>query len=134
MNFSDATKAMRSYFHGEWGGLTPVAYDDVPFEKPDEEPWVRFTIRHNEGYQASIGNPGSNRHRREGVIFAQVFTPEGNASKNAREFADTIMSMFIGVNHEGIHFHNVVPREIGNDGLGWYQINVSISFWYDQIA
>lgn len=134
MNFTDATKAMRAYFHAEWNDASPVAYDDVPFDKPDGEPWVRFTIKHNEAAQASIGSPGSNRHRRYGMVIAQIFTPEGTGSINARAFADTVMLMFIGKNLDGIHFYNTISREIGPDGSGWYQINVAASFWYDQIA
>lgn len=134
MNFTEATASMRRFFDANWPHDVPVAYDDVSFSKPDAEPWVRLTIKHNEGFQASVGDPGNNRHRREGIIVAQIFSPEGDASKTARELADSAADIFIGATDNGIHFYNTVAREAGNDGMGWYQINVTASFWYDRIA
>jgi hypothetical protein len=134
MNYETAIAAMRSYFDAEWNNATPVAYDDVPFTIPQNETWVRFNISHADGYQASIGSPASNRFRREGLIVAQVFQPQGQASKDARQKADLIVSAFLGVENSGIHYYDVQVREIGNDGAGYYQINVLIYFRYDHIA
>ena len=133
MNFSEATAVMRRYFADQWDNETDVAYDDAEFTKPDDA-WVRFSIKHNEGFQASAGDPGNNRQRREGILSVQVFAPEGDASKEARRLADLAADAFIGITHEGISFYDTNAREIGNDGHGWYQINVTVSFRYDRIA
>jgi hypothetical protein len=134
MNYENATKAIRSFFAAKWGSTTKVAYDDVPFDIPDNETWVRFNIKHVDGYQASIGAPSHNRQRREGFIIAQVFQPQGKGSLDARKKADLIVGHFFNAQTSGIIFHDVHAKEIGNDGAGWYQINVLIKFRYDHIA
>lgn len=134
MSYETATKNIRAFFATKWGNTTKVAYDDVPFTTPNGETWVRFHIKHVDGYQASIGSPSSNRQRREGIIFAQVFQPQGQGSTDARKKADLIVGHFLNQSASGILFHDVHAKEIGNDGAGWYQINVLIKFYYDHIA
>lgn len=134
MNLEAATAAMRKYFDGVWNDPDTVSYDDAPFTKPKNKTWVRFNIQHADGYQASIGSPGSNRFRSEGLIVAQVFQPQGKASKEARQKADQIIEAYRGTDNSGIHYFDVQPKEVGNDGAGWYQINVLIYFRYDHIT
>lgn len=134
MNYEAATAAIRAYFAAEWANDTPVAYDDMPFNVPNNQTWVRFNVSHVDGYQASIGSPSNNRFRRDGLIVAQVFQPAGKASKNARQKADKIVNAYLGKDNSGIHYYDVQMREIGSDGAGWYQINVLIYFRYDHIA
>lgn len=133
MNYSEATKAMQFYFKTSWNGLTKIAYDDVAFTPPNET-WVRLTVKHADGYQATAGDPGNNRHRRTGTIFVQVFQPQNKAAQDALIKADIAASLFIGKDLLGIHFSDTSIREIGNDGQGFYQINVTSQFRYDQIA
>ena len=132
MNYDTAIKTIRAFFATAWGNTTPVAYDDVSFTPPPQT-YVRFNISHFDGFQASIGSPTNNRHRRVGLINAQVFQPQGQASKDARLKADLIVSAFLGKDVSGITFYDVQAKEIGNDG-SYYQINVLIYFRYDHIA
>lgn len=133
MNLETAVATMRAYFDAQWGGLTPVAYDDVEFDIPNGETWVRLSIKHSHGYQASMGSPGSNRFRSVGALFIQVFAPEGNASKDARQKADAALEIFRGLTYQDINFYDVYAKEIGNAD-GWYQINVIANFRYDHIT
>ncbi|PSL23475.1 phage tail terminator-like protein [Dyadobacter jiangsuensis] len=134
MSYESAVAAIRNAFKIAWGATTKVAYDDVKFDIPNSETWVRLKIAHVDGYQASIGSPSSNKFRREGLITAQIFQPQGNASKDARKKADLIIPIFQGKQISGITFYDVQAREIGNDGAGWHQINVLSKFYYDVIA
>lgn len=134
MNFATAPAAIKAMFATAWGNTTKVIYDDESASPPDSDPWVRFNIRHVDGFQASMGDPGNNRHRRIGNITAQVFVPQGNASIQASQLAQQAADIFIGVTYQGITFTNTVAREIGNDGKGFYQINVTTSFRYDDLT
>ncbi len=133
MNYEAATAAMRAFFAGVIGSA-PTVYDDLPFEIPKNQTWVRLNIGHADGFQSSIGAPSKNRFRRNGLITAQVFQPSGKASKEARQKADQIVNAYLGRDDAGIHYYDVQAREIGDDGAGWYQINVLIYFRYDHIA
>ncbi|WP_138476164.1 phage tail terminator-like protein [Dyadobacter bucti] len=133
MNYEIAVKTIRKIFSDAWGDTTKVAYDDVKFDIPTTT-WVRFNISHYDGNQASIGSPGSNKFRRYGLIAAQVFQPQGQGSLDARKKVDLIIPIFQGKQISGITFYDVQAREIGNDGAGWYQVNVLSKFYYDTIA
>lgn len=134
MNMQGAVAAMRSLFKTAWGNTTAIAWPDVSFTPPDGAAWVRFTERHDDGYQASIGAPGNNRQRRTGFVIIQVFVPQGKGGTSCRPLADQAVLAFVNQTVQGIHFNDVHAREVGNDGHGWYQINVYARFYYDQIA
>ena len=138
MNYKDAIAAMRLYFENYWKvavvPAVPVAYDDKKFTKPTKKPWVRFTIQHADGFQASIGAPSSNFFRRRGIITAQIFCPEDDGSVEARKLADFVVEAYIGKDIPGFLYYDVTIVEVGNDNAGWYQINVKVNFEYDNIA
>jgi hypothetical protein len=133
MNFDQAEAQIRKHFDTQWSGLTAIAWPDLPFDKPDDETWVRFDARENDGFQNTIGDPGNNAFRHTGIVTIQVFQPQGQASKDARDKAQKAIEAFQGMDVNGIHFFNVQARQVGND-RGWYQINVLASFRYDEIT
>lgn len=134
MNFATAPASIRAFFATAWGSTTDVIYDDQAKDIPNNAPWVRLSIRHIEGYQASMGDPNNNRYRRIGSVTAQVFVPQGGASVQASQLAQQAAEIFTGATYLGIAFSNTVAREIGADGKGFYQINVISEFRYDDIT
>lgn len=135
MNLSQAEAQIRSFFNTGWNDLTPVAWPDIEFSPPSDKTWVRFDCREIDGFQASMGAPGSNRFRHTGVVTIQVFQPAGQGSVDARAKASAALDIFMGEQTSGgIRFFNVQARQVGNDDNGWYQINVLASFQYDQIT
>lgn len=134
MNFGSAEAAIIKFFDTGWGDLTKVAWPDSSFDPPSDETWVRFKCQENAGRQSSMGSPGSNRFRHMGIITIQVFQPEDQNSKDAREKADAALAIFMGNSTQGIYFYEATARQVGNDDRGWYQINVNVSFRYDQIT
>lgn len=134
MDFKAARDTVRAMFHTAWGTTTKVSWPDVHFTIPNNETWIRFDMKHNEGYQASAGSPGSNRFRREGVITIQVFAPEGDGANDAADKADAVADIFIGKTENGIQYYDTTSRDVGNDENGFFQINVTTKFKYDRIT
>ena len=135
MNFKEAEAELRSFFNTGWGGETAVAWPDTEFKPPSNESWVRFDCRENDGFQASAGSPGNNRFRHTGFVTIQIFQPSGKASVEARDLAVLALSIFMGnQTSNGIAFKNVQGRQVGNDGNGYYQINVLAEFFYDELT
>jgi hypothetical protein len=135
MNFTQAEAEIRSFFKTAWAGQTEIAWPDVEFDRPNDQTWVRFNCAENAGFQASMGSIGSNRFRHLGVVTIQVFQPEGQGSKDARAKANNALGAFMGAETTNdIHFFDVAANQIGNDGSGYYQINVTASFRYDEIT
>ena len=133
MKFGAAEAAIRGYFNTGWGSTTPIAWPDLTFTPPNAT-WVRFSMKNDDGFQASMGDPGNNRHRRIGTVFIQVFQPQGQASTDARAKADKAADIFLANTLTGVLFKNVNARDIGPDGNGFYQWNVTANFQYDRLT
>jgi hypothetical protein len=133
MNFKTAEATLRNHFATQWGSTTQIAWPDVQFTPPNAT-WVRFSMKHNDGFQASIGAPTNNMFRRRGIVYIQIFQKEGQGSTDARTKADLAADIFIGQTIQGIRFGDVVARDIGADGNGWYQWQVAAQFEYDRIT
>lgn len=131
MNFAEAEQAVREFFETGWASLTPIAWPDVSYQ-PGDVTWVRFVMTNNIGTQASTGGL-TNRFRRRGIVAIQVFAPEGDAGRDAAAKADTAADIFLANNLDGITFQNINAKQIGSDGSGWYQWNVTAEYYYDRI-
>lgn len=125
---------MRNFFNTAWGSTTSIAWDDVSFIPPSNATWVRCTIKHFDGYQASIGSYGANNQRRTGAVVIQIFAPQNKASEDARDKADLAITAFTNGSVDGILFLDVHAEEIGADSHGYYQINVIANFQYDDVG
>lgn len=135
MNVQTAINTMRGFFSTQWGAKSTILWgQDDPTPIPNDDEWVRFNILHSEGPQVSIGSPGSNRFRRFGVITLQIFQKEGKYGTPALTLANDAMGIYTGTTDSDIIYRNPILREVGNDGHGWYQINVVINFQYDEIT
>ncbi len=133
--FAEAVIAMESTFKAAWGVKSPVVYGgDAPEKPADDQAWVRFNIKHSDGGQATMGAPSANRFRQIGLIIIQIFSPEGKYAIRAKELANDAIEIYQGLQQSGITYQKVRPDEIGNDGHGYYQINVIAEFYYDTIT
>jgi hypothetical protein len=81
-----------------------------------------------------MGSPSSNRFERQGIITIQVFTKQGENSVPAITLANEILKLYEGVENSGILYYDAFVKEIGDDGRGWYQINVLTGFKYSEIT
>lgn len=133
MSFVTAENDVQGWFNTKWNGLTPIAWPDVDFNHPNQT-WVRFNMKNNLGFQASAGSPDSNMYRRTGVVTIQVFQKENKGGTDARAKANAAANYFLDNDLSGYEFYNVNAREIGNDGHGWYQWNVTAEYRYDIIT
>jgi hypothetical protein len=131
MDFKTATIAMRKYFSDNFTGCQIAIPDQA---KEYTTSWCRFNILHSTGYQASMGSPTANRFERQGIITIQIFIPQGDNTVTATDFATTILKLYEGVENSGVLYYNAYAKEVGNDGRGWYQINVLTEFKYSEIT
>lgn len=133
--YIEAVTSMQGFFNTGWDSATPIVWgEDDATPTPSEQAWVRFNITHNDGGQATMGSPNSNRFRHFGIITVQVFYPQGNFGIEARNLANNVLELYQGAEQDGIYYYDVRANEIGNDSFGWYQINVVIEFRYDNIT
>lgn len=140
MNLDEAEADIRKFFAAAWAAAFPsstplIAWPDIEFTIPENKTWLRFNCQENGGQQVAMGDPGNNRFRRFGIVTVQVFQPRGSGSKDARTKASAARNIFTGAQTTGgVTFIDVSARQIGDDGHGYYQINVLAPFWYDEIT
>jgi len=111
---------------------TPVAYDNHEFVKPtDGSSWVRFTILEGDSDLAGIG-ASTRLFRNTGVIVCQVFIQAGKGSKPALDIIDVLTTLWSGASFNGITCRAASVARVGTDE-GWYQVNLSIPYYWDNI-
>jgi hypothetical protein len=134
MSYEAARKAIQGHFSTYFTALaaTKIAWDNVDFTIPtDESAWVRFSVQNNISGYKSFGR--SKLTRREGIIFIQVFVPENTQTLLSSQIADNIVSIFETKLLSGISFQSPNVREAGVSN-GWYQVNISVPFYFDDIT
>lgn len=121
-------------------GVSPepllVLWDDNEADVPREAiPWARTTIAHLTGQDAGLaGSSGSRRYERVGVITVQIFTPSGDGLSLSDDLVAIIQGALQGVSTpEGVWIRSVTANEVGSDGP-WFQVNVTGTFLYDELA
>lgn len=137
---NEAREAIYDKFLDAWtvsspepGFVTPYTFDSEQFDPPDDEPWVRVTVRHTGSTQETLGPAGSRKFMRTGICFVQVFTRSDKGVKQADELARRAALAFEGERIVGttVRFLDVVTRETGPEGK-WFGVVVQANFEYDE--
>lgn len=131
--------AIYNQFETVWNAQTPpvpiVFYDDLDFELPDgDTAWVFLMVRHVASNQATLGEVGSRRFRRRGMVVVQVRTPTGLGLSTNDTFSKIALDAFEGIETapDQVIFRNARIQEEGNDGA-WFLTNVIADFEYDEV-
>lgn len=120
-----------------WAAQTPVFitgedHDDPPIDAP----FVRITIRHFTRNQETLGGTGARKFEAAGSIVVQVFAPLDEGTTPADNLASNVQAILEAKTLTGagteVHTNSATITEIGETDDG-YQINVSTSFYYQQI-
>ena len=130
---NESRAAIYDRFIADWGSTTPFVFDNEQFEKePIDTPWVRLVVRNITGTQETLGRKTNRRYNRQGLIIGSVYTPSNQGTAEADDLATQFRSIFEGEKFSGVYVNNANLREVGNDGE-WFQINIDIFFFYEEI-
>ena len=127
-------------FKTAWDAQTPpvppAIYDNVAAEHPSNAAaWVRVSVKHNQGAQATIGgSPGNKRFRHYGLVVVEVFVPTGQGLTAADGYVKVLFDAFEGkaTKGDGAFFYNVRSNEVGQND-NWFQVNVIAEFQWDEV-
>jgi len=112
----------------------PLLYDNIGGERPEElGVFGRVVVRHFQGEIAALGNT---RHRAFGILFVQLFTPEGAGTGDLDAISDALIKALVSAapgDLQGIRLRNISSTELGIDPSDrqYHQVNVSAEFSYD---
>ena len=137
MSYETEREVLETHFLENWPE-TEIDWENVeasPELEADKQagsPWVRFTIQNGQAFAAAIGGDPL-MYRSPGVVFVQVFTKSGIGTAIGAGLADKVAAIFRGKRLTGgIHCQAPTVTRIGRDG-SWFQFNVSIPFYRDEV-
>lgn len=115
-----------------WGSTTPIAWPNDDFTPPNPPTnWIRLTINDGESHQLGLGAlPAVTRYY--GNIIVQIFTLQDKGDAPALILADSVKAVFHNWCGVAVSCRQAKIKTVGNDGNGWYQINVNIPFIRDE--
>ncbi len=114
----------------------PIDFENIEFEQPDQEPWIRAVIVSGDSFPASLGSPAiDTRYRHIGRLVVQIFTMAGTGNDEAKSIADDIAAIFRGetVIQESQQIVFFAPEILqGESEAGWFRLTVSVPFQRDE--
>ena len=133
MTLVEATELSVERFVTGWGSTTAYTLENESSGLAQgRDPWVRMTVLEQHSRQTGIGSSGNRRFNRKGLAIWQIFTLMNAGSLASNQYVEALRALFEGVTVNGLMFHNVESRKIGNDGK-WYQVNVNAEFEFDEV-
>ena len=147
MGFTTERQALEMHWAANWT-LTPTRYEaQAGFVQPGtmnvaRQAWVALYIRNTSSQRASIGATLVVR-RHAGLIIAQIFTDLNTGTNPARTLADVAadiwrdrtltFNQYAGGENEYLVCGEPALNQIGDDGHGWFQTNVTTPYRRDDI-
>lgn len=129
---SQAMEAIYERFATLWDTNNGIyTFDGENFNEPSTGPWLRVSVRHTVGGQATLGQAGNRRFERAGSVVTNIFTPVNSGRALADTLAGLVRDIFEGVSFGEVYFFESNCRETGVDGL-WYGIVVESKFFYNE--
>lgn len=123
--FALERKNIENRFSLEWT-ITPIAFENVPFNPPTDSDWVRLSIQNGDsGYRAI-----ERKKRHTGNISVQIFTPINKGTATGKEYADIVINIFSDQQFNDI-VTNVSSIITIDDDKAWYQTNVITPYYRD---
>lgn len=106
---------------------TPIAWPNVDYTPDPTVLWVCPTNKPGESFEGEKCEDGVSI--RPGAFMIQVFAPLENGSGDALEMAGNLEVAFYKKTIGGVKCREPYSKDIGDDGRGWYQVNVVVPWW-----
>lgn len=103
-----------------------IYQNDKPFDSSGKAICARLTIKSGLAGSQEIGN-GPIVHR-TGMAFIQIFVPLSTGTLLITQTADKLRELFENQTDGRLDYFAVSADDIGDDGHGWYQLNLSIPY------
>ena len=128
---SQIRKILDEYLANNWSN-TLILWDNFKREIPKSSAWIRPNVIIDISQNTTIG---TGRTRHFGAYQISIFTPLFKGSGAAFETATALIDLFQNKTLDP----NVLilagsMRRVGDDGKGWYQVNVILPFQADQLG
>lgn len=108
-----------------------LVFENMPSVSPDLfDEFLRLTVQFGTSKRMQLGG-GAYRH--PGLVMVQIMTKEGVGSARGVAIADEVSALFVDVVHEQINFQVPYVTKMAVAEKGWFQVQVSIPFYFDEV-
>lgn len=109
---------------------TEIAFENTPGPSPDLfSEFMRLVVQFGTSIRTQIGGGA---YRYPGLVMVQIFLKEGVGVNRGVVLADAVKSLFLDAVNTGINFQVPYVTKIPAD-KGWFQVQVSIPFYFDEV-
>jgi hypothetical protein len=130
MKQPDERAVIEAHFKEHWAGLTPVQYENVPFERPSDGPYVSLWVLPEDGRQIASGKEPFWRF--DGRIEAALNFPVQKFNPQQQQgYVEKIKNIFRNMTLDGIHIPgeaDVSEKEI-ND---WRRTRIAFRMQWEE--
>ena len=135
MSFEDERRAIEARFADNFTA-TPIKYENVPFDAPDDAAWVALSMSGTrERGAVKMGLKAGEFNRYPGVIRVDIYIPEDTGTAVARQHADTIRAIFkdqkFSAGSSGVITTRAPRYETLGVENGWYHGRVTTPYYRD---
>ena len=128
-NLNELRGALDNYLINNWT-ITPIVWDNIPNRQTDEVPWIRPTLIIDYSENITVN---TRRTRHYGAYTIQSFTPLNEGAGKNYENVVALIDLFQNKTLDpNLLMLAGSMRRIGDEGNGWYQINIILPFQADQ--
>lgn len=132
MSYAAAKAELEGRLKANWSA-TPIDWPNTQFDPPNPPaPWLRSNINEGDASRLTIG-ASTNSYRHPGVYTLQLFDALNVGDGPLTALADQAAALFQSWYGVNVVCRTATVRTIGDDGKGWYQINVIIPFYWDDL-
>lgn len=134
MNIDQAYKSIRDKYVADVEtamGLT-TQYENMPFTRPEDTMYAKFTIIPGGTQQQSLGAP-TKRFRSTGLLIVSVFVPLETGDQDVVQKCDAIALSFASKTYQSVVFNTPSVIRVGRVDK-WWQYNVSCPWYLDKLA
>jgi len=141
MDHAEVRSTLAARLASNWTA-TPIAWPNYDFDpsrlSADEQTtgFIRFSIQFGASEQIGLGGELDKRQWRNlGVLFIQVFVAENSGTKLCMQHVDALKELWRGQQLAGgILIRSPDINVIGRDNEGFFQVNVSVAFQWDEFT
>lgn len=125
---SKVRQELETYLNDNYSA-TEIAWDNVVFNQTNDA-WIRAVLIPTTTENVSLGGLSK---RYNGIFWIQIFSRLTLGTKLAYDIAEEIEDLFSNkIFGEVICYASEITRT-GNEGKGWFQLNVKTPFWSHEI-
>lgn len=137
VSFDTDASAIESRFAAQFAAASfpvsprpEVAYENVHFEPPEGQAWMRLTVLPAASTQRSMGAPSGALFEGVGLAVVEVYTPRGIGAGIGAAIADLVAGWYRGITADGVTYVGPLGEgpevvRVGHDGRA-FQTNVRI--------